>query len=158
MDSIWQTLLTNVPFLVAFMVWEMDRSKRDREERALRDAAWQKTMEALQGTQTERDGMWRMWLTQSQAAQEKFMESLGRQLESLDASMDARYAQIGEQIAACQTDFKASSIKFSQMEVQVSIQLDAMYRVMARLFPEVIDASATPTSRRRNTGELVKKS
>lgn len=157
MDTIWQALLPNAAFLVAFMVWEMERSKRDREERAMRDAAWQKTVEALNGGQTQRDDMWRMWITQSQAALEKFMDSMRRQLETMDAALDARYAQIGEQINACQTDFKTSSIKFSQMEVQVALQLDAMYRVLGRVFPEIKDAAPASPRRRGATGELGKK-
>ncbi|MBN2002045.1 MAG: hypothetical protein JXA21_01705 [Anaerolineae bacterium] len=48
------------------------------------------------------------WITQSQKAIEKFLESVGKQLEAMDITMQTRLDTVSAQIQACQTEIKAA--------------------------------------------------
>lgn len=129
----WQ-LLISVPLVAAFMWFELERDKRDKaerqerdrrdqEERESRDAMWRTTFQQLEESNNRRDETWRQWIGQSQDTMEKFLESLGLQLKSVDV-----------RVQACHTDIKGVGIKFSQMEIQVNLQLDEMRRTLNTAF------------------------
>jgi hypothetical protein len=96
MDAIIQLLL-QAPLVGLFIYYELQRSKQHASERQ------------------ERDVQWRDFLTEMLHSLEEALRELRTDIASVDRRLDTLTPEI-----------KAANIKFTQLELQVSMQLDAL--------------------------------